>query len=480
MLMTTLSEYQVRPGLLREWKLDAAPFHEAAEAEDGATPPSYNQEWHLKYVSKLAEHGIGIPMWMGFAFEIPGPLKAGIFRETLRVCAERHETLRSAFRVRDGRMERFTVAPERLRVNDEFLADFAGGEEMCVRLQERIDDATGAFCRPSHVVETVERAHSTTVIVALDHAHTDGFSVMTAVQEWRDLYEAVAGGRTVGHQHVGSYVDFGVAERAAAEQIDAGHPAVGCWGRFIEAGGERLLKFPLDLGVAEGELLPHTKVDVRLLDASAAEAVEEACHGAGGGFLAGLLAAFAIVAHEITGDPVYRTVMPWHTRSRPEWLHSMGWYVGIGPVEIDLSAAESFRDVVQGAHRSAATALRLSRTPIVRIAELLGIQDELELRMPEVFPFVSFTDMRVIPGTHRWSEWNARPLVRMKTRGNRVNTWIHRTHEGVWVTARYPSTEAAHAGVATYADRVRDVLQSVANTGDYVLARQTTTAGGAS
>lgn len=392
--------------------------------------------------------------------------------------AVRHETLRSAFRVREGKTERFTVAPERVRVHDEVLGDFARGEEMGAWLQERIDEATSAFRRPSHVVETVERADSTTIIVALDHAHTDGFSVMTAVQEWQDLYAAVVGGRTVEHRQVGSYVDFGVAERAAAERIGAGHPAVGCWGRFIQAGGERLLRFPLDLNVAEGELLPHTKLDVRLLDASAAKAVEEACHGAGGGFLAGLLAAFAITTHQITGDPVYRTVMPWHTRSRPEWLHSMGWYVGIGPVEIDLSAAESFRDVVPAAHRSAATALHLSRMPIVRIAELLGIEGELERRMPEVFPFVSFIDMRVIPGTQRWSEWNARPLVRMKTRGNRVNTWVHRTHEGAWVTARYPGTQTADAGVACYADRVRDVLQSVAKTGDYFLGRRPRTAGG--
>lgn len=479
MLLTTLAEYQVRPGLLREWKLDAAPFHEAAGTADGTTPPSYNQEWHLKYVSRLAERGIRIPMWMGFAFEIRRPLKTEMFRETLRVCAERHETLRSAFCVRGGKTECFTVAPQSLRVNDEILGPFPGGEEMSLWLQERIDDATGAFCWPSFVVETVERADSTTVIVALDHAHTDGLSVMTAVQEWQELYAAVAGGRRVEHQQVGSYVDFGVAERAAAERVGADDPAVGCWRRFIETGGERLLRFPLDLGVAERELLPHTKLDVRLLDGPAAKVVEEVCHDAGGGFLAGLLAAFATVTHEVTGDPVYRTVMPWHTRSRPEWLRSMGWYVGIGPVEIDLSAAESFRDVVRGAQRSAVTAMRLSRTPIARVAELLGIKEELEQRMPEVFPFVSFTDLRVIPGTLRWSEWNARPLVRMKTWGNRVNTWVHRTHEGVWVTARYPGTETADAGVACYVTRIREVLQTVAQTGDYVLERRPTAAGGA-
>ncbi|MFK0294381.1 condensation domain-containing protein [Streptomyces sp. NPDC090442] len=474
MLITTLAEYHVAPGLLREWTLEGRPFDEAAGSAEGATPLSYNQEWHLKFLAKLAERGATIPMWMGFAFEIPGPLDVEVFRETLRVWVERHETLRSAFRAVGARTERFTVAPDRVSVNDAVLGGFAGSDGMSAWLQERIDDATGAFRWPSHVVETVERADSTTVIVALDHAHTDGLSVMTAVKEWQELYATVAAGRRIDHQHVGSYVDFSVAERAAADRIGADHPAVGAWERFIEAGGAKLLEFPLDLGVAEGELLPHTKLDTRLLDARAAEAVEAACHSVGGGFLAGLLAVFAVVAHEITGEPVYRTVMPLHTRSRSEWLHSMGWYIGIGPVEIETPTAHSFRDVVPLAHQSARTALRLSRVPIVRIAELLGIEEELERRMPEVFPFVSYTDTRVIPGAQRWPEWNARPVVRMKTRGNRVNTWVHRTHEGVWMTVRYPGTETADVGIAGYADHVRDVFRSVARTSDYVYGRPNT------
>src|SRR5688572_4882799 len=99
MLMTTLSEYRVRPGRLREWSLDDAPFREAARSVERGTPLSYNQEWHLKVVPRLAEGGAGVPQWMGFRFGLAGPLDGEAFRETVRTWVERHETLRSGFRV---------------------------------------------------------------------------------------------------------------------------------------------------------------------------------------------------------------------------------------------------------------------------------------------------------------------------------------------------------------------------------------------
>ncbi|MGW1197862.1 condensation domain-containing protein [Streptomyces sp. NPDC002536] len=473
MLMTTLSEYGVRPGLLREWTLDEEPFRAAARpgSAEWVGPPSYNQEWHLKFASRLAERGSGIPLWMGFAFELPGPLDVEAFREALRTWTGQHETLRSGFRMSGAKPELFTVCSDAVSVQDVVLGEFTGDDDISGCLQKRIDEATDAFRWPSHVVETVERADSTTVIVALDHAHTDGFSVMTAVAEWQRLYAACVEGRSAELPAVRSYVDFGAAERAAAQRIDAGHPAVGHWSRFIAAGDDRLLRFPLDLGVAEGELLPHAKLDVRLLDASEAQAVEAVCHDAGGGFLTGLLAAFAMVTHSITGDPVYRTVMPVHTRSRPEQQHSMGWYVGVAPVEVGLGAAEGFHDVVRAAHRSARTTLRHGRVPIARIAELLGTEAEWERRMPEVFPFVSFIDTRVIPGVRQWPEWNARTVARLRTRGSKVNFWLHRTHDGVLLTARYPGTGTAEVSVADFVGRVQGVLRSAAGRGTAVEAR---------
>ncbi|MER5541738.1 condensation domain-containing protein [Streptomyces sp. NPDC002589] len=479
MLIATLSECRVRPGLLREWRLDESPFHEAARATGEAVPASYNQEWHLKSVSKLTERGLGVPPWIGFGFELPGPLDAEAFRETLRAWVVRHDTLRSAFRMTVTGVERFSIPPATVSVRDTVVGKLSDGDDIPGRLQVRIDAAAGAFRRPSHVVETVERDDSTTVFVAMDHAHADGYSVMTAVAEWQHLYgAALAGGRPTALPPAGSYVDFGLDERAAARRIGAGHPAVGHWSRFLEGGGDRLFRFPLDLGVADGELLTHAKLDVRLLDAAETEAVEEVCHLAHGGFLAGLFAGLAAVSYDITGEPVYRTVMPVHTRSRPELLHSMGWYVGLAPVEISLGTAGSFRELVPGAHRSLGTALRSGRVPIVRIAELLGISEELERRMPEVFPFVSFIDTRVIPGVRQWPEWNARTVVRMRTRGSKVNIWVHRTHDGLWLTARYPGTESAETGIADFFDRLRGVLHCVAKTGDHTLDRSPRTTGG--
>lgn len=467
--MTTLAGYHVAPGRLREWTLDPAPFHEAARAAANATPLSYNQELHLRFSLKLEERDLGTPAWLGFGFEISGPFDAEVFRETVRAWVERHETLRSGFRLEGGRPERFTVDPRAVAVRDAPQGDFTDGEEICGYLQERVDGAAGAFQLPSFVVETVERADSTTVVVGLDHAHADGYSVAMAVQELQDLYAAITAGETVVHEGIGGYADYSAVERATAEQVGADHPAVADWSRFVDNAGGRMPRFPLDLGVAEGERVPHTMLDTWLVDAAEAEAVEEICHAADGGFLAGLLAACAIATHQLTGARVYRTVMPMHTRSRPEWVRSMGWYIGLGPVEIGLGTAKTFQEVVPVAHRAARTAMRLTRVPFLRVMELLGLEGDVERAMPEFFPFVSFTDMRVVPGSRRWTEWNARALFRM-TRGNKANIWVNRTHDGVRCAVRHPDTELAGTNVACFVDRVRYVLHSVAKTGDYVFA----------
>ncbi|MET8243089.1 condensation domain-containing protein [Streptomyces sp. NPDC005202] len=475
MLMTTLPEYRLRPGLVREWTLDGEPFREAARSVRG-TPLSYNQEWHLKFVSKLVERDVRTPPWLGFGFEIPGLLDVEAFRATLRAWVERHETLRSGFRVVDAKAERFTVDHDAVVVRDVVLGEFTSTEEISACLQGRIDGATDALNWPSYVVETVEHTDSTTVVVGMDHAHTDGFSVMISVEELQDLYAAISAGRPAPHRRVGSYVDYSVAERDAAGQIDADDPAVLRWARLVEDGGGRFPGFPLDLGVTEDVFLPHIRMDMTLLDGPEAEAVEEVCHAADGGFVAGLLAAFAISAYQLTGEPLYRTVMPVHTRFRPEWLHAMGWYIGIGAVEVELGGAASFRDVVPRAHRSARRAVRLGRVPFTRAMELLGMAADVERSMPEVCPFVSFSDMRVVPGEPRWTEWNARTLFRM-TRGNKANIWVNRTGEGVQLMARYPDAETARAGIACFTDHVRDVLHNVTKTGDYVFDIRPNTTG---
>ncbi|GAA4831636.1 condensation domain-containing protein [Saccharopolyspora rosea] len=455
MRITELAEYPVRPGRVREWRPG-----EPETATPDATPPSYNQEWHFRRIETLRARGIRTPAWLGVGFEIGGELHVEAFGAALTAWNRRHETLRSGFRTGGRDLDRFTVAPS--PVVGTVLAELTDTDDVTAFLRERLDRGTDGTRWPNHVVETVERPGSTTVLVAFDHSNVDGYSLLATPHELRELYEAAVDGREPDRTEVGSYLRFSRGERSAAESIGRDHPAVVEWERFLADCGGQLPRFPLDLGVPDGDLAPHAAHEERLFDAFDAAAFEEVCRAGRGSALAGVLAATAITSCRLRGESVYRTVAPFQTRTGPEWLGSMGWYVGTGPVRIDLAGAADFADVLPRAQRAARTAMRVARTPFVRVCELLGA--DMRLHSPDAFSFVSYLDMRDIPGADRWADWNARALVRMSY-GDKASLWVNRTHEGMDLVVRYPDTATARRNIASFVDELRSVLRTAARGG---------------
>lgn len=465
--MTELDEYPLAPGLLREWTPRAPELTEAAGEVADESPPTYNQEWHFRGIASLQGRGINTPAWLGVGFEIPGELDQEAFRVALRGWVDRHETLRSTLRGPATAMQRYTAPPGWVAIEDAKIGELLAEDDVTGIVQQRLDVATGGSCWPNYTVQTLERTGNTTVLVAFDHSNVDGYSILATAHELQSLYADALRGNAPRIPPTGSYVAFSKAERDAAGELGPGHPAVGEWNEFITECGGSLPGFPLELGVRDGELLQHVGARRQLLDDPGAEEFERFCRRHRGSALAGVLAASAVVAHELNGDDVYRVVSPFHTRTKPEWSASMGWYVGTGPVRIDLTAAARFSDLVAAAQGSARDAMRVAKVPFAKVVDVLGL--DLQRYSPDVFSFVSYLDMREIPGAQHWADWNARTLVRM-SHGDKANLWVNRTFDGLGVTARYPETAAAHESMTRYFDRLRAVLCDVADTGDHVIA----------
>lgn len=463
MKITELSEYHVRPGRLREWRPHAPNSSTTSALTRDSTPPSYNQERYLKVIAKLRGRGLQLPGWIGVGFEIPHALHVEAFRGAIQMWIERHETLRSGFHQKGGKFHRFTMGHGTVSVTDTQLADFGPHDDVTGYIQDRLAQITDGTRWPSYVVETVERGESTTFIAAFDHSNVDGYSILAAIQELIDLYDASVAMRTVTHSGVGSYVSFSREERITAQRIDRNHPSVVRWARFVEDCGGKFPRFPLDLGVDEGDLVPQVTISEFLLDVPGANAFEAACRAGRSSFLAGVLATVAISAYELQRGSVYRIVTPLHTRTKPEWANSMGWYVGAGPIEIALHGATEFREVLPRAQESARSAVRIAQTPFVRISDLL----DLDLpHTPDVFSFISFLDMRDVPGAGRWADWNARTLA-AKSYSDKANFWVNRTHQDLHITTRYPDTEVAKQNVSNFISHIRTVLRSITRTGNY-------------
>ncbi|MFB9537748.1 MULTISPECIES: condensation domain-containing protein [Streptomyces] len=464
MRMTDIQRCEVRPGRLVEWTLSPATVATAKALPEDSRPPAYIQESHLRTARSVREDGLFVPTWLGAAFDIPGRADLDALGEALRGWTLRHETLRSGFRWAGGpgdSIRRFTLDASSVSLHREEVGDFTDPAALAQHLQDRFDTTADALRWPNLIYTAVVRDDCTSVYMAFDHSNVDAYSIHRLPAEIHELYEAArAGGEVAASpepEPVGSYVDFCEAERADADRIDADHDIVARWREFIQRCDGRLPSFPVDLGLdPEGGLPTQKFMREMLVDADAAAAFEAYCRPYGGS-LVGVLAASALIVHEIGGEPVYRTVVPFHTRVKSQWSQSVGWYVGGAPIEIPMSEAPDFPSALRTVRAALQANRRLARIPLARVLHLLGA--DFRPTSPDLYSIVSFVDTRAIPGSADWTDQNAYGLLRVSY-GDQVCAWITRLHEGLWFASRYPDTDIAHKNLRLYAERLRDVITS--------------------
>ncbi|MGR4853177.1 condensation domain-containing protein [Streptomyces sp. LARHCF252] len=464
MRMTDIQRCEVRPGRLVEWTLSPATVATAKALPEDSRPPAYIQESHLRTARSVREDGLFVPTWLGAAFDIPGRADLDALGEALRGWTLRHETLRSGFRWAGGpgdSIRRFTLDASSVSLHREEVGDFTDPAALAQHLQDRFDTTADALRWPNLIYTAVVRDDCTSVYMAFDHSNVDAYSIHRLPAEIHELYEAARAGGEVAAapepEPVGSYVDFCEAERADADRIDADHDIVARWREFIQRCDGRLPSFPVDLGLdPEGGLPTQKFMREMLVDADAAAAFEAYCRPYGGS-LVGVLAASALIVHEIGGEPVYRTVVPFHTRVKSQWSQSVGWYVGGAPIEIPMSEAPDFPSALRTVRAALQANRRLARIPLARVLHLLGA--DFRPTSPDLYSIVSFVDTRAIPGSADWTDQNAYGLLRVSY-GDQVCAWITRLHEGLWFASRYPDTDIAHKNLRLYAERLRDVITS--------------------
>lgn len=456
MRISDIQRCEVRPGRLVEWTFSPATIATAAALPPDPRPPAYIQESHIRTARSVREDGLFVPTWLGTAFDLPGRADLDALQQALRGWTLRHETLRSGFRWAGDDMHRFTLDEDDVTLHREVVGDFADSGTLIRYLQGRFDAAADALGWPNLIYAAVVREDSTSVYMAFDHTNVDAYSIHRIPDEIHGLYTAGVTERPVTGTPVGSYVDFCEQERANADGIDDTHAIVARWREFIGRCDGRLPEFPVDLGLEPGGVLPAQKlVSEPLVDAAAAAAFEAHCRPYGGS-LVGVLAATSLIVHELGGRPVYRTVVPFHTRLKSAWSDSVGWYVGGAPIEVP--AARDFDGALATVRAELRANRTLARIPLARVLRLLGA--DFRPTSPDMYSIISYMDARLIPGSAGWSEQKAYGLIRVSY-GDQVCAWVNRLHEGLWFACRYPDTDVAYKNVRLYIEALRDLIVSV-------------------
>ncbi|QOV36403.1 acyltransferase papA2 [Streptomyces ferrugineus] len=460
MRMTDIQRCEVRPGRLVEWTFSPATIATATGLPEDSRPPAYIQESHIRTARSVREDGLFVPTWLGTAFDLPGRADLDALQEALRGWTLRHETLRSGFRWSGeggDEMRRFTLDADAVSLERTEVGDFTDPAELVRHLQERFDLTADALRWPNLIYTAVVRDDSTSVYMAFDHSNVDAHSIHRIPAEIHELYAAHVAGGALEPAPASSYVDFCEIERTDADRIDDSHEIVARWREFIRRCDGRLPNFPVDLGLDPGAGLPTQKLlREELTGPDTAAAFEAYCRPYGGSSV-GVLAATALIVHEIGGQPVYRTVVPFHTRVKSRWSDSVGWYVGGAPIEIPVEEAYDLPSALRTVRAALHAGRHLARMPLARVLHLLGA--DFRPTSPDLYSIVSYVDTRGIAGSGRWAAQKAYGLIRVSY-GDQVCAWVTRLHEGLWFASRYPDTDVAQKNMRLYVERLRDVIAS--------------------
>ncbi|ANY23014.1 condensation domain-containing protein [Gordonia terrae] len=405
---------------------------------------SHNHEQHLRdafeFRIRNRREG-GREAWLGLSIEFDEPLSIPAIRSVLTQWIDRHEVLRSHVVIKGSGLQRLTTAPGSVKLKMGRIGWYAESGPLVEQLAGSFDRATAPLHWPAYRFATVGRERSFTLLFAADHSLVDGYSLIMAQQELVSLYRAAREHRGANLPEVGSYVDFSAEERRIADQTGRDHPAVGLWSEFLAAGAGDMPGLLTTEPARPAEPAPdESSADAAqpqeslwgvIADDETANRFTAICSEAGGTLTAGVLAAFAVVHHELTGDREFRCVLPRHTRNDARWLTSLGWFVGVAPFCVDMSDSPTFDQTVARSTAALKRGRQGASLPFLRVADLIDHEGGPRF-------VISFIDTRYAPGAGAADAGRAKVIRSHSYSPDEVYIWVNRTPSGLRYSARFP------------------------------------------
>ena len=457
---------------------------------------TFNQRNHL-LGTELGEPSV----WITATFDVDGPVDVDALEAAFRDLVVGHPGLRVEAVRRPGtdvglvRHEPGSLVWQRHDGPDTRTVE-ATREYLVAELGRRC----APFGYPAFLPAAISRPDRSTIVLGMDHLHTDAWSTTVVIDELAELYAehtrhaapvlAMAGAVAAGVGAVAAALPpadapalpdgmprpdplaLPATDPVGPAFVGVDDPRLAAWHGFLRDCGWALPTFPLLLGVPDGERVPQRTVVRSLADSATADAVAGRAAGAGASTSAAVLATFARAVQDLGGPTVLETLLPVHTRADESARRAVGWYTTTAPLRIEVdapvpagawaSAGAGARTVTDRALAATGKALRaareLSAVPLEQLVETLP----QPLRFPrrDIFQ-VSYLDYRRLPGHAAAAERRAHH-VSAATRADDLQVWVSRTDDGLAVRARMPRTDVAVETIDALLDRWAEHLTELA------------------
>lgn len=389
----------------------------------------------------------------------PGRCDVRAMTHVLTSHLQRHDTYHSWFEAQDDAMVRHVLAdPAAIRLEPVVLGD-ASAEEW----QRQVAATPSPFAWDCFRFGILHRAGGFTFFASIDHLHADSTVIAFLMEDIHAAYRAVLDGEAPQHlAAAGSYLNYCTAQsqRAAAMTLD--DPGVAEWIAFLRRNHGRMPPFPLPLGAQEDRCLAEYQ-QVEVLDDAGMAAFEDACHVSGARVIGGLLACAALTERELAGSAHYSVVTPTMTRKSPEAFRTVGWCMGVVPIDFDAGGS-CFPELAAAAQHNFDGRLGLAQVPIERVLELAA-------GLPAIRPaatggvMLSYMDASLPPlSAHIARDWHGaggRVYINQGMAAQ-VALWFFRTPRGLSLTAAYPANGTARSSMQRYLDALKGACRIAA------------------
>ena len=451
------------PGSVILWDPSPATLAKVSEAPISAVPASYQQAQHLRSYCEYAAEGIEMSRLFIPAWNMAGRCDIRAMTYVINAYLRRHDTYHSWFDYRDDEhiIRRTLTDPADIE-----LVPARHGEMTPEEWQKHILATPSPLQWNCFRFGLIQRANHFTFFAAVDHLHADAMLVGTVFMEIHDMYAALeAGGAPISLPAAGSYDDYCIRQRAYTSALTSGSSEIRAWIEFAENNGGTLPRFPLPLG---DPLVPGAGalLTTQLLDEQQTDRFESACLHEGARFSGGVFACAALAEQHLTGAPTYYVVTPTTTRRTQDEFMTTGWFTGLVPITVPVSAT-SFGDTVRAAQASFDSGIDLAKVPFDRVLELASPERELSRPQPFV-PMLSYLEAGLPPlspaAISRWHGLNGRMYSDLGF-ADQVGMWVNRLDKGTTVTVAFPDNPIAHESVARYVDAMKSSFVRLAERG---------------
>ena len=450
-----LQEWSGPPAALTLWLPTAAARECARQASASPVPPSYEQEQHLRAFRACAARGEEMARLLIVVWEETGRCDLRAMTHVLNAHLCRHDTYHSRFAAEGDVMRRHVLAdPPPVLLETVGVGDVNAGD-----WRRHVMATPTPFKWDCFRFGILQRPDGFTFFASIDHLHADSTLIAFLMEEVHMAYAALIDGEPPPRLGAaGCYLDYCIDQRQRTEALTRVAPGVSAWVDFLERNAGRMPAFRLQLGISDNHCLAE-HLNVEILDPSAMAAFEAACLAAGARVIGGVLAVAALAERTLAGPGHYAVVTPTTTRKSPEAFRTMGWCMGVVPV--DFAAQEGgFGELAVAAQRSFDTHLPLSAIPIERVLELTA-------SMPTIRPtatggvMLSYMDVNLPPmSAHIAGQWQQR-LGRVyinQGMAAQVALWFFRTETGLSLTAAYPANAIAAKSMQRYIGALRETF----------------------